>query len=163
MRDSDLLFQARGDFVDDERRDTAIIDRDEESRSFFVAADGQRLGPKPLLDAFRFGLADRVTRQADRVSGRDVEGGSANLNRAVRSAKSSEIEAERDKDDQAERSSEHIAIVGERKRLSSFRRFSVTGAHSRFGRTGYVLVHPSHEPWLRKEFRLQAAGAVWTG
>ena len=117
------FLQTLNDFVANARGHARIIHRDKDGRTFLVAADGQRFGPKPLLGAFRLRLADGVTGEADGVIGRDVDARGAYLERAVSRARNSGREDQSEKEDKLERSTEHIAIVGEPISLSSLRQF----------------------------------------
>ena len=120
---SSLPLQSPNYLIPDTRWHARIIHRDKDGRTFLVAADGQRFGPKPLLGAFRLRLADGVTGEADGVIGRDVDARGAYLERAVSRARNSGREDQSEKEDKLERSTEHIAIVGEPISLSSLRQF----------------------------------------
>ena len=49
-----FAFSRRGHFFDHRQPDAEVVDRDQHERLFFIGADGERLGPDPLRDAFRF-------------------------------------------------------------------------------------------------------------
>ena len=66
-------LQPGRDLIGHMGRHAEVVDGQQDGRPFRVAADGQRLGLEPGLDAFRLGLPVAVSGQPDRRLGRDVD------------------------------------------------------------------------------------------
>src|SRR5205823_5148747 len=115
-RQADLTFQASGDFIDHERRHTAVIDGNENGWTIRIPPDGQCLGPEPLLDSFGFRFARGVTGQANRIIGRDIDSRDADLERGLASRNNG---GHGKSGDEPEKSREHTAIVSEQATVSS--------------------------------------------
>ena len=71
--DHAAITQAPQDLLAHRGRDPAIVDGDEHEGLRRGGGDRESLGPKVLGDAFRFGLANEVAGEPDRVVRRDVD------------------------------------------------------------------------------------------
>src|SRR5207302_267905 len=78
-----FAFEPRGDFVNEVRANAAVVHGEQNRRSFRVSANGQRLGPKPLLDAFGLRFTHGITRQAYGIIRRYVDARGADLKHGI--------------------------------------------------------------------------------
>lgn len=111
--DTGFGLEPRRDFVDHVDADTTVIDRDQNRRTLLVTANGQRLGPKLLLDTFRLCFSHRVTGKPNRIFGCDVDPRDAGPESVVRRRR----QCGRHSKEQYSKDSliwgQHSAIVGE--------------------------------------------------
>ena len=86
-RDAGLPLQPRCHLRDDIIRHAEVIDRDQNGRILVVSADGQRLGPDRLRDAFGFSPTKAKAAEPDRIGRRNIHGRRADLVNGVRRAR----------------------------------------------------------------------------
>src|SRR5437762_14153145 len=129
-RDADFAFEPRGDFVNEVRANAAVVHGEQNRRSFRVTANGQRLGPKPLLDAFGLRFAHGITRQACGIIRRYVDARGANRNQRFIGRAGGNARSRHQRQSDAEAAGKQDGIVGKYSALSSTRvREAVSWAH----------------------------------